>query len=974
MDQRGRPDMPAGEMAPAGYRLITLLGRGGMGEVYLADDLTLGRKVAVKFLLPEKTNDSKARKRLLHEAQAAAAVDHPHICTVYETGETADGRVYIVMQYVEGETLARVLERGPMSVRDALALSARIADALAEAHRRGVVHRDLKPANVMIMPSGRPKILDLGIAKVAHPIASSDESTHSNVTMTGGLVGTPGYMSPEQVQHHPLDGRCDLFSLGVLLFECLTGHRAFQGTTTLETIANVLHVHPPAPSSLRPELTERHDELCRRLMAKDPADRFQSAEEVVGAIRVLAPDTSRTSAVLTRDWRSMSLPARRRVAAALVILIVAALGLWSWTRPRSLPPVSKASQSWYEEGTDAIREGTYFSAVKALQEAVRESAGHALAYARLAEAHAELDDDDEARKNLLMVSTIVPNETRLPETERLRLQAVRALVLRDLDTAVSLYRRLVNVVSYEPGAWLDLGRAQEAAGLRTEALESYQRAVSEDPKYGAAWLRLGTLLGFESKREEALKAFDEAERWYRASANDEGEAEVLIRRGILFDALFEPKLARAQLERARAIAQRLRSHHQLVRIELALSSVTATEGDVPKAREIAEAAVQQAVANRLETVAAEGLINLASFVQIDRPAEAVQLLERAMALATNRGARRTHAWARLQMANVRRLQLQHEESIDIVDAELPFLRTHAYRRFELQALSIKTRALERLGRLDEARGIAESVLSIAQQVHDDGQVLLAGSNLASVLTALGAYPEALQLRERIEPIRVRHGDNENLPYDLANRADLLIRLGKTAAADTVLADLERGIASAQPAYARLTRRVAFLQAMAAAAALRCADVRRQLGRLAQQRAVVDTAGIVAPGLAAFCDAREHLGAFLPLPDGADPIARRERHYWLAAAALERRDFKSALDEVRSGLALLRGQSNDELRWRLSAIGAIAARESGDAQGADDMSRGGLAALESVKTSWGPAFTSYLERPDLLSLRKRWGLT
>ena len=167
---------------------------------------------------------------------------------------------------------------------------------MGAAHRRGIIHRDLKPSNVMITPSGRPKLLDFGIAKqvVLPAIGRERADVSGDFTTAGTIIGTPAYMSPEQIQQRPLDGRSDLFSLGVLLFESLTGRCAFEGPSTLETIANVLHLHPPAPSSLRRELTDRHDELCRRLMAKEASDRFQSAEEVVGAIRLLIPDTSRT--------------------------------------------------------------------------------------------------------------------------------------------------------------------------------------------------------------------------------------------------------------------------------------------------------------------------------------------------------------------------------------------------------------------------------------------------------------------------------------------------------------------------------------------------------------------------------------------------------------------------------------------------------------------------------------------------------
>ncbi len=274
----------------------------------------------------------------------------------------------------------------------------------------------------------------------------------------------------------------------------------------------------------------------------------------------------------------------------------------------------------------------------------------------------------------------------------------------------------------------------------------------------------------------------------------------MIRRGALYDAGVEPKLARVELERAWSRATESGSIYQQVRIQTALSSVTASDGQFEAAQKLASAAVEQATKYRLETVAAAGLVQAAALMQTDRPAEAAAMLDQAIQLAEQHKAHRTAANARLQLANVRQLQNRQEEAIALVDAELPFLQQNRYRRFESYGLAIKTRALQSLDRLDEARTNGAHVLSVAETVQDEAQMMLAGSNLASVATALGGYPEALKLREKVEAMRIAQGDKESLPYHLANRADLLIRLGRAPDADRVLSQLEREIQARVAAY------------------------------------------------------------------------------------------------------------------------------------------------------------------------------
>jgi serine/threonine protein kinase len=228
------------------YVIRTSLGAGGMGEVYLADDTQLGRKVALKFIHAGAERDPAAERRLLREARAAATLDHPNICAVYEVGE-ADGRPFIAMQYVDGETLEARLRRVPLELREILALAVQIVSAVSDAHAHDILHRDLKPANVMVTSRGEAKVMDFGLARLgAAESGSGASATVSVLSHAGQIVGTAAYMSPEQARGEPLDARSDLFSLGIVLYEMVTGQRPFQGASSAALAAAIL-THDPLP-------------------------------------------------------------------------------------------------------------------------------------------------------------------------------------------------------------------------------------------------------------------------------------------------------------------------------------------------------------------------------------------------------------------------------------------------------------------------------------------------------------------------------------------------------------------------------------------------------------------------------------------------------------------------------------------------------------------------------------------------------
>src|SRR6516225_127781 len=236
------------------YEITAPLGAGGMGEVYRAKDTRLGREVAVKILPAHLSSDPARKQRFEREAKTVSGLNHPHICVLYDVGHQ-DGIDYLVMECVEGETLAKRLEKGPLPLEQALKYGAQIADALDKAHRAGIVHRDLKPGNIMLTAAGA-KLLDFGLAKPSAPLSSGAALTATAqttpVTQEGTIVGTFQYMSPEQVEGKELDGRSDIFSLGAVLYEMLTGKKAFEGKSQLSVAGSILEKEPEAIRTVKP--------------------------------------------------------------------------------------------------------------------------------------------------------------------------------------------------------------------------------------------------------------------------------------------------------------------------------------------------------------------------------------------------------------------------------------------------------------------------------------------------------------------------------------------------------------------------------------------------------------------------------------------------------------------------------------------------------------------------------------------------
>ena len=398
------------------YRVVNQLGAGGMGVVYGADDTRLGRQVALKFIPEELVRDRQAVERFRVEARTTSALNHPNICTVYDIGEH-EGQPFIVMEWMKGQNLHDRLSGGTLKIHQIVDYGIEIADALDAAHTQGIVHRDIKPANIFLTERGHVKVMDFGLAKLLNDQDAVQLNTTSKIgalTQPGMTLGTAFYMSPEQAAGDTFDGRSDLFSLGIVLYECATGRRPFVGNSARAVLSAIIHTAPIAPSLLNPEIPQRLQEVISNCLEKDPDLRYQNAASLradlkrvrrdlesgrMGSVtRAGEPsDLNRTPAPTVGDRAAIPTPppaARRLVpgaiVAALVVGAIAAAAIGYFRRPGvSNPPETTAAvsssdvfvQSRFELAERSLEEKRYRDAQRYSDDVLTAAPDHAKAQA-----------------------------------------------------------------------------------------------------------------------------------------------------------------------------------------------------------------------------------------------------------------------------------------------------------------------------------------------------------------------------------------------------------------------------------------------------------------------------------------------------------------------------------------------------------------------------------------------------------------
>ncbi|HVG32667.1 MAG TPA: tetratricopeptide repeat protein [Pyrinomonadaceae bacterium] len=992
------------------YRILEKIGEGGMGVVYLAEDTHLGRRVAIKFL-SEKSNTHHYRARFLREARSISALTHPHIATIYDYGETPDQHPFIVMELVVGQTLSEILHESGLTLQRAIEIIEQVAEALAEAHAHGIVHRDIKPSNVLINERGQAKVLDFGLAKqlnedqnqAVDPDANTMLSTrtHSDV-----VVGTPLYLSPEQAKGAPVDARSDLFALGALLYECIAGRPAFSGASVLEIGAQVIHVTPPAPSSINERVPKKLDKIVMKALEKRPEDRYQSAKEMLEDLRRLHPslsdDTHRikrlggtgahvkgtqTSALmaLTETLREPRLSIFTVLLIAVAVVLVGWAG-WKFLRKGQHKPTPEAER-WYATGTDALRNGAYFQASKALERALAADNNFPLAHARLAEAWMELDYTDRAKDELLRVVQLVPDRSALPKLDALYLEAINASGSNEFAKAVSVYREIAQLTPDQPQVYVDLGRAYEKNFEIGKAIENYREATTRDPQYATAYLRVGILYAQQQDAASAQVALDKAISLFQALGNAEGQAEVFYHRGMLFIVQGRKAEAEAQMQQALDMATANGNDLQKITALLGFSFLYNSQGATAKSEQYANDAINYAEQRGLSNVIGRGLNELGlAYWGRGNYDEAEKLFKQSLEFARRNKVRLREAFSLMYLGGLVIQRLRIEEGVTYTKEALSVFQKIGYNTYVSICLTNLGRAYRRQGNYDAALQTFQQQQQLAEQTGDQVQKAYAYADMATVLSEQERYAEALANYDESDRINRALGKRVGIIYGLTNRGNVLWRMGRYTEARDALGQAYALASAPEGTYKSILAELSLRKAEIALSEQRFAEARtaaeqalgESLGSNGVDFVYKDVAvqakytrGLALVFSGARDEARKSCEEALALAMNTGDAALVSRSLLaLAEVLLESNDPTLASLKASEAQQRFARAGQLESEWRAWLILARASRQKGDDLTAQQQLTKSTELLMQLQQKWGTEnFNSYLTRPDVRSSHK-----
>ncbi len=953
------------------FRIGELLGRGGMGEVYKATDLELG-EVALKTIRPEIACDPEMLARLRLEVQLARRITSPSVCRIHELfvvpGEAGrPASAFLSMELLEGRTLAeRVRTEGQLQWKEAETIARQLCEGLQAIHRAGVIHRDLKSRNIMLtLRNGvvQAVVMDFGLARQAVIAISAGAADLGGIQ---AVAGTPNYMAPEQFECGPVSPATDVYALGVVLYEMVTGVLPFVASSTL-AVAVRRAKRLPRASSIQHGLPRRWDEVIEHCLEYDAKDRYQSAAEVAWALGV------KPFSVAAMQQKVAVARAHRLLSTALLVGFVAILAfgfLWLWLHRYRQP--SPEAQRWYKDGVAALREGTYLKAANALKQALANDNDFALAHARLADAYNELDYSGEAKDEVLQASAPAFSQN-LPALDRQYLEAIRASVLHDYTAAVREYQRISRALprSAKADGYVDIGRAYEKIGDLPHALENYRAATKIAPQYPAAFIRIGALQGRQNQTAAAEKAFQTAEDLYRASSNYEGIAEIEYQRGDVAAGNLDQKSARPLLMGALAFGH-LHSAQLQARVLCRLSALEHAARKDEQAEIWAQQALAAAQAEGLGYWAMEAQCRLASAraYQKGRLSDADHDAEGVLQAANRNRWPLLAAEARLTLAIIRNRQKRPAEAEQFAQAALDYYTQAGYFTESTRASILMIRAKRDAAEFHDALALCQQGLELERKSGSPPVMIQMEEAAGTVYLAVEQYPEALR-HFNIAAEIARQNGSYLLDYEVVHVADALWRLGDYSNADQKLnslsADASKDNYLFNTVYSVLPE-------------MRLSQGRYRDALAATKRAQTSDPGVPSPTanrVAAL--ARLRLGsrqealrlaimALSEAQNGLNEVSLANARVVSADVYLQNASPGDAKALADSALATFSRLDQPESEWRTLALLSRISAELADKTSSKNYALKSLDILSALEHNWGtPTYQRYSERPDVSAI-------
>ena len=951
-----------GQLISGRFRILHFLGEGGMGEVYAAEDQELHIQVALKTLHPHLAGSPKFAQRFRQEIQLARQVTHPNVCRIFDAGRH-EGTPYFTMELLDGETLARRLERcGRMNAGEAELIVRQLCEALSAAHRAGVSHRDFKSANVMLVGT-RAVVTDFGLARVLN-------ADVLGAATTGVAVGTPAYMAPEQIEQGASGPSVDIYALGVVMFEMVTGARPYRQSSPLAMAAAKLNESPPSPRSFA-EVTREWETVILKCLSAQPEQRFVDAQQVIAVLEGAAP---------------VNLPRRlpgKKMSFALAICVcalavTAGLSSLAGGRSRTVVPPADALR-WYRQGTDALAERSFLKAANLFERAISRDERIVSTHARLAEAYAELDMSDKAKDEIIRAVTLAPDRSKLPESDARLLTAAQYMVAREFSKAEQAYRVIAeNAPPTDKGrAWLDVGRAAEKANRIANAIDAYRFALESSAQREVALLHLGKLNARQGKRTEATAQLSEAAQLFQLASNFEGVTEARLELARMYQN-FNLTEAESQTRLAIEMAALTGNVQQQVRSRFEMSRIKLLQGQADNAAANAEEAIALAERLHLENLSVQGLNDLAAIMsrQLKWP-EVEALCQRAIALAKRSRSRAGEARALVYLAQARMDQDDNQGALRHLEQALPFYQEGGDSVALQDVLAIKSDLLCAQGRYSEAKADAAEMIKWGETRQDHQTLILGLQRAAEPRVFEGDYAGALALYERETELEKKSGRLAGTVYALINQADMLWRLGRYSesevrlseaqAALTELGDAARGprerldLVRAESLLSRLRIREAAVKAKQALASAQGGIAGRVIAAQAVQGLALVHRGDIAAG-------REWCTRSLRAAEsGGNPA-------WISLAKLAAAE--AALLAGNAGAAKFAADAREhclrfghrELALRALLLQWKVARSSGEIHLTRELEVTFARESESLEKSWGTgSLASYLQRPDIRRL-------